>query len=345
MKRFALLASAALLAASAFADDLAALRKEFAETLTAYYGRMNEYYAPLRSAKTPEEAEKIKLDESKNPQPEFRGKFKAIAKKAGNDPVGMQAWFQIVQMGPKDKAGFEEAIDGMLAYKNEDDFANYAGYLNQMVEDATLKKKVADAVATSTSKNVQASGSYVAAEAIKDTDPENAKKQFQLLIDKFPGTRFAEMAKSDLFEMEFLAVGKVAPDFEAIDGEGKKFKLSDYRGKLVMLDFWGFWCGPCVATLPHNQELTTKLKDKPFALIGVNSDQDGAQAVARMKREGLTFRNAMVGNTGAAIPKQYNVRGWPTVYLIDKNGVIRWKTVGVDPKKLDAEIEKILAEG
>lgn len=342
MKTFSILALLGVLAAGAVADDAAALRKEFSELMTALNAKMRVYYEPLQTAKTPEEAKNVKLDPAKNPMPEFIPKFKEFAKKAGDDPMGMQAWFQVLQMSMDQKLPLDESVNGMLSYKDKDEFANYAGYFKRIELSDGLKKKVADAISSSKSKNVQASVVYAEADELKETNQEASKKAFQSVIDKFPGTRFAEMAKGDLFELEFLVVGKVAPDFEAVDGEGKKFKLSDYRGKLVMLDFWGFWCGPCVATLPHNQELTTKLKDKPFALIGVNSDQDGPKAIERIKKEGLTFRNAMVGSTGAAIPKQYNVSGWPTVYLIDKDGVIRWKTVGVDPKKLDAEIEKIL---
>jgi cytochrome oxidase Cu insertion factor (SCO1/SenC/PrrC family) len=57
----------------------------------------------------------------------------------------------------------------------------------------------------------------------------------------YADTEYAERAENGIFELEHLAIGKVAPDFEATDQDGKKFELSDYRGKVVVLDFWGFW--------------------------------------------------------------------------------------------------------
>jgi hypothetical protein len=72
-------------------------------------------------------------------------------------------------------------------------------------------------------------------------DPAQARELFLQVRDEFKDTKYAARAAGFLFELDHLQVGMVAPDFEATDQDGTKFKLSDYRGKVVLLDFWGFW--------------------------------------------------------------------------------------------------------
>lgn len=83
-------------------------------------------------------------------------------------------------------------------------------------------------------------------------------------------------------------------------------------------------------------------KDKPFALIGVNSDGDRSALQKIIKEQKLNFRNAVDGSTNGPIATAWNVRGWPTVYVIDANGIIRKKFVGVDPNELKKSVEALL---
>jgi AhpC/TSA family len=87
----------------------------------------------------------------------------------------------------------------------------------------------------------------------------------------------ADQVNRELFVIRNLAVGKTAPDIVGDDLDGKPFKLSDYRGKVVVLDFWGNWCGHCIGMYPNERSLVKRLDDMPFALVGVNSDTDKAE--------------------------------------------------------------------
>ncbi len=91
---------------------------------------------------------------------------------------------------------------------------------------------------------------------------------------------------------------------------------------------------------PHERSLVKELKDKPFALIGVNSDADKEKLRPRMKEENITWRsfwNGLEGTSGP-ISAEWNVTGWPTLYVIDHNGVIRAKSVGFDQELIDSTI-------
>lgn len=132
-----------------------------------------------------------------------------------------------------------------------------------------------------------------------------------------------------LFTLKNLAVGKKAPEIEGEDLEGKKFKLSDYRGKVVSLVFWGSWCPPCRAMIPHERELVKKMQDQPFALIGVNSDRDKERLKEFREKEMITWRSFWNGEKGTAGPisANYRVNSWPSIWVLDGNGVIRYRNV------------------
>lgn len=157
------------------------------------------------------------------------------------------------------------------------------------------------------------------------------------------GPMFADLARMGMFRLEKLAVGNSVPDILGEDIEGVPFKLSDYRGKVVMLSFWASWCGPCMALIPHEREIVKKFESRPFALIGVNGDVEKRSLQALMDRENITWRSFWSGTKGPGgdIPQKWTVQTWPTIYLIDHTGKIR---VARQTKVDDATIEKLVME-
>jgi hypothetical protein len=94
---------------------------------------------------------------------------------------------------------------------------------------------------------------------------------------------------------------------------------------------------------PHERSLVKRLADKPFALLGINSDPDKDKLKKAMEKEGITWRSwRNGGSTSGPISKKWNVHGWPTVYVLDAKGVIRFKNVR--EKELDEAVDKLLAE-
>jgi thiol-disulfide isomerase/thioredoxin len=149
------------------------------------------------------------------------------------------------------------------------------------------------------------------------------------------------MAKGSLYELRNLQPGMKAPATESKNLKDEKVTLADYQGKVVVLDIWATWCGPCKAMIPHEREMVEKFKDKPFALISVSVDDQKKELEDFLTKEPMPWTHWWEGPE-AALLKTWNVRFFPTIYVIDAKGVIRHKQIrGPD---LETAVEKLLAE-
>ena len=164
-------------------------------------------------------------------------------------------------------------------------------------------------------------------------------------LSKAAFTELVKDANAELYEIRNLCAGKPAPEIAGQDVDGKSFKLSDYRGKVVVVSFWATWCGSCLAMNESERSLVKRMQGKPFALLGVNGDEDRDKLKEWMKKEDITWRSWWDGggnaNTPGPISRQFNVHGWPTLYLLDHRGVIRHKFLG-STQRLDAAINALV---
>ena len=141
-----------------------------------------------------------------------------------------------------------------------------------------------------------------------------------------------------------LEIGQPAPEISGVDLDGQPLKLSDYRGKVVVVCFWSTTCGPCMAMVPRERKLVDRLRDKPFALLGVNCDEpnDKSTALAKVQELNMHWPSWWDGALRGPIQTAYDVQGWPMVYVIDPSGIIRAK--GHEDVPLDKAVDKLLAE-
>ncbi len=138
--------------------------------------------------------------------------------------------------------------------------------------------------------------------------------------------------------------GKPAPSFTLQDLNGKTVSLSDFKGKVVVLDFWATWCPPCVKEIPHFIALYEQYKDQGFAMVGISVDSEGISVVKSFARKYQV--NYPILMTDGQVDKVYGgIPSIPTTFVIDSAGNIRQKYVGYRDKAVfEADIKKLLAE-
>ena len=122
-------------------------------------------------------------------------------------------------------------------------------------------------------------------------------------------------------------MGSQAPDFQLIDLQGNRQALPDYRGKVVLLNFWATWCGPCRVEMPSMERVYQDLKDEGFAILAISSDPQGS-IVTRpfVASQGLTF--PILHDSDYRVSGSYGVRTLPMSFLIDRNGRLSQRVFG-----------------
>lgn len=147
-------------------------------------------------------------------------------------------------------------------------------------------------------------------------------------------------------ELRSLSLGMIAPDFNLIDGVGKRVSLNQYRGKVVLVDFWQTWCPPCVEEIPFLKSLQEKYKSQGLEILGITDrlDQDGVKAWRGMLRD-KGIRHPTLMDEKGTIAIQYNVSGYPHKFIVDRNGRLVYDKRGYhrgDEAELEAAILKAL---
>ena len=139
--------------------------------------------------------------------------------------------------------------------------------------------------------------------------------------------------------------GQAAPDFALKSASGENLRLSEYRGDVVMVNFWATWCGPCRQEMPLLDELYSRYGRVGFSLLGVNIDDNSSKAMNMVSELGVSF--PVLFDSNKAVSKLYEVDAMPVTVIIDREGNVRHVHQGYKPgyeeKYLD-EIRALLRE-
>ena len=135
-------------------------------------------------------------------------------------------------------------------------------------------------------------------------------------------------------------IGKLAPDFSLIDINGNPISIKEYRGKVVLLDFWATWCGPCIAEMPNVKKIYDTHKDMGFVVIGINLYNDASEVHDFLIECELPWRQ-VCDQQESPLKKLFQIRGIPSLWLIDRDGkVISYKARGAELRRLVNETLK-----
>jgi peroxiredoxin len=135
-----------------------------------------------------------------------------------------------------------------------------------------------------------------------------------------------------------LQVGQMAPDFNAVDQFGQKISLYELRGKIVLIDFWATWCGPCLEELPNIHKIWERYHNNGLVVIGISLDKEEGKIREFLDEGGFLYSH--VWDKDRQISDSYKVVGVPTVFLIDKKGQI--VSVGDRGHRLIKSVENLM---
>lgn len=140
-----------------------------------------------------------------------------------------------------------------------------------------------------------------------------------------------------------LLAGYPAPEFDFVDLQGVSRRLVDYRGKVVLLDFWGTWCGPCVASVPQLVAVYEKFHAKGFEILGITAENTREQLTAFIAKSQINWPQTTEGEKGP-IATLYRISGWPSYFLIGKDGQIIVAAPGGEKIDIAGELAKLFPE-
>jgi peroxiredoxin len=176
-------------------------------------------------------------------------------------------------------------------------------------------------------------------------DPAELESLYDSLSPRLKDMETAKVLKNSINALKINAVGAMAPDFTQTDVNGTPVKLSSFRGKYVLIDFWASWCGPCRQENPNVVKAYKKYKDKNFTIIGVSLDRAESKSnwIDAIKSDGLNWTQVSdlkFWNNEVAV--LYSIRSIPANFLIDPNG----KIIGKDLRGNDLEnkLEDVLGK-
>jgi peroxiredoxin/Tfp pilus assembly protein PilF len=174
----------------------------------------------------------------------------------------------------------------------------------------------------------------------QNRDPEGVA-EVQKFLELQPKGPYSESAHK-LIDNPRRAREPYAPDFSFTTSDGEYVTLEDLRGKVVVLDFWGTWCPPCVASLPAMRELNKRYsKDPAFVLIGIDTRDDVETLRAFAAENKMVWRQYRDADN--QVSRSFGIRAFPTYVVIDPEGILRYRGIGASPRQeaaLDDAIKK-----
>jgi thiol-disulfide isomerase/thioredoxin len=268
--------------------------------------------------------------------------YKAYPADGRTPELMFQRWMAIYNSSPETKALLAE-IDGAAKKVATEPMLAVADFMRIVVR---LPEKEFDSVKALNQYRTDHRASKYYESLLNrltfETTGKQRKAVIELFVKDFPEHRLAAMLKGQLRQLDAIDKPFELSFDDAITG--KKVEMKDFVGKVVMIDWWATWCGPCVAELPHVKEVYKKYKGQGFEIVGISLDNSEAQG-------GLKALKDFVAKNDMPWPQYYQGNGWdstfssswgimsiPNVFLVDKKGILR----EVEVQNLEESLKKLL---
>jgi thiol-disulfide isomerase/thioredoxin len=169
-----------------------------------------------------------------------------------------------------------------------------------------------------------------------------AKVQFEHFIATNPDDSAMRVRAERFAEHPELARARMAPPFAVTALDGQEVSLDGLQGKVVLIDFWATWCGPCREALPHIQEIARKFQGQPLVIISVSLDSDETKWKDFVAKNNMTWLQYRDGGWDGSLSKLFGVTAIPHTFTIDPNGVLQDEHIG--DASVEGKLKKLCAQ-
>jgi len=168
-----------------------------------------------------------------------------------------------------------------------------------------------------------------------------ARTEFRAFLDEDKGNDTVHARAARFLDRIDLARARMAPPFALTTLDGQHITMDDLAGKVVLIDFWATWCGPCREALPHIRAISQKFQGQPFVVLSVSLDNDAAKWKDFVARNGMTWLQYRDGEFDGPIAKMFAVNAIPATFSIDADGVLEDQHVG--DESIEGKLKKMIA--
>ena len=169
-----------------------------------------------------------------------------------------------------------------------------------------------------------------------------ARAEFKTFLDQYKGNMPVRQRAARYVERVDLARATMAPPFSITTMDGRSVSMDSLAGKVVLIDFWATWCGPCREALPHVQEIARKFQGEPFVVLSISLDRDEAKWKDFVASHGMTWPQYRDGYFTGPIATLFKVNAIPSTFSIDADGVLEDQHVG--DADIQGKLKKLIAQ-